>query len=131
MSLPTATDRTAVEAALDALVAALTLDEKTGLVVGADLWATRGLERIGLDPVVMSDGPVGVRDPYHGGASAMLPAPPRSPRPGTSRSPPAPATCSPPRPAGTASTSSSPRRSTSSAPPSAAGTSSATARTRT
>ncbi|PFG41927.1 beta-glucosidase [Isoptericola jiangsuensis] len=75
MSLPTATDRTAVEAALDALVAALTLDEKTGLVVGADLWATRGLERIGLDPVVMSDGPVGVRDPYHGGASAMLPAP--------------------------------------------------------
>ncbi|WP_418275037.1 beta-glucosidase family protein [Isoptericola jiangsuensis] len=75
MSTPTASPTTAVETALDALVATLTRQEKAGLVVGADLWSTRGLGRIGLDPVVMSDGPVGVRDPFGGGSSAMLPAP--------------------------------------------------------
>ncbi|PRZ09502.1 beta-glucosidase [Isoptericola sp. CG 20/1183] len=64
-----------LEAALDALVARLTTAEKTGLVVGADMWSTRPLARIGLEPVVMSDGPVGVRDPLGGGTSAMLPAP--------------------------------------------------------
>ncbi|MGW8567500.1 beta-d-glucosidase [Isoptericola sp. NPDC055881] len=62
-------------ATIDALVDRLDLEEKVALVVGASLWTTTPVERLGLEPVVMSDGPVGVRDPHHGGTSAMLPAP--------------------------------------------------------
>ncbi|MFE5293186.1 beta-glucosidase [Isoptericola sp. NPDC056618] len=60
---------------IDALVDLLGVEEKAALVVGASMWATRAVARIGLEPVVMSDGPVGVRDPYGRGTSAMLPAP--------------------------------------------------------
>jgi len=60
---------------VDALVDLLGLEEKAALVVGASMWATHAVERIGLEPVVMSDGPVGVRDPQGRGTSAMLPAP--------------------------------------------------------
>ncbi|MFE5341196.1 beta-glucosidase [Isoptericola sp. NPDC056578] len=63
------------EIEIDALVDLLGVDEKAALVVGASMWATRAVERIGLEPVVMSDGPVGVRDPQGHGTSAMLPAP--------------------------------------------------------
>lgn len=52
----------------------LTAEEKVSLVVGASMWATTAVPRIGLEPVVMSDGPVGVRGP-DGGTSAMFPAP--------------------------------------------------------
>ncbi|WP_125775296.1 beta-glucosidase family protein [Antribacter gilvus] len=52
----------------------LTVEEKAALVVGAGLWSTAPVERIGLEPVVLSDGPVGVRG-TEGGTSAMLPAP--------------------------------------------------------
>lgn len=52
----------------------LTTEEKVSLVVGASMWATTAVPRIGLEPVVMSDGPVGVRGP-DGGTSAMFPAP--------------------------------------------------------
>lgn len=58
-----------------ALVDLLAVEEKAALVVGASMWATHAVERIGLEPVVMSDGPVGVRDPQGRGTSAMLPAP--------------------------------------------------------
>ncbi|MFD6177802.1 MULTISPECIES: beta-d-glucosidase [unclassified Isoptericola] len=64
-----------LERAIDALVDRLDLEEKAALVVGASLWATVPVERLGLEPVVMSDGPVGVRDPEGSGTSAMLPAP--------------------------------------------------------
>ncbi|WP_239073122.1 beta-d-glucosidase [Sediminihabitans luteus] len=87
MSLET-TDRTAGQdprpvpaATLDRLVATLTLEEKVALVVGAGMWATTAIDRIGLRAVTMSDGPVGVRPvtPEHAdGAvrtSAMFPAP--------------------------------------------------------
>ncbi|PUB31603.1 beta-glucosidase [Promicromonospora sp. AC04] len=52
----------------------LTAEEKVSLVVGASMWATTAVPRLGLEPVVMSDGPVGVRGPA-GGTSAMFPAP--------------------------------------------------------
>lgn len=52
----------------------LTAEEKVSLVVGASMWATTPVPRLGLEPVVMSDGPVGVRGP-DGGTSAMFPAP--------------------------------------------------------
>jgi len=60
---------------IDALVADLSVEEKAALVVGASMWSTAPVERLGLEPVVMSDGPVGVRDPHGRGTSAMLPAP--------------------------------------------------------
>lgn len=52
----------------------LSAEEKVSLVVGASMWATTPVPRLGLEPVVMSDGPVGVRGP-DGGTSAMFPAP--------------------------------------------------------
>ncbi|MFE5338293.1 beta-glucosidase [Isoptericola sp. NPDC056573] len=73
-STDTSTDAS-TEIEIDALVDLLGVDEKAALVVGASMWATRAVERIGLQPVVMSDGPVGVRDPQGHGTSAMLPAP--------------------------------------------------------
>ncbi|BDZ41459.1 glycosyl hydrolase [Paraoerskovia sediminicola] len=62
---------------LETLVGELTLEEKVGLVVGAGMWATRGVPRIGLRPMIMSDGPVGVRGTEDSGVktSAMFPAP--------------------------------------------------------
>ena len=44
-----------------ALTAMLTLDEKIGMIHGAHLFATKGVERLGISPLVMSDGPMGVR----------------------------------------------------------------------
>ncbi|MFG1999283.1 glycoside hydrolase family 3 protein [Spirillospora sp. NPDC048911] len=39
----------------------LTLEEKVGLLTGADFWTLHPIEKIGLRRVVMSDGPSGVR----------------------------------------------------------------------
>lgn len=44
-------------------LAALTLEEKVALVSGADFWTTTAVPRIGLRPIVFSDGPAGVRGP--------------------------------------------------------------------
>ncbi|ROS76601.1 glycoside hydrolase family 3 protein [Cellulomonas sp. PhB143] len=64
-------------AALGHLAARLTLEEKVALVVGAGTWETTGIERIGLRPMVLSDGPVGVRGGTGSPAAtaAMFPAP--------------------------------------------------------
>lgn len=56
------------------LLKELSAEEKVSLVVGSSMWATTAVPRLGLEPVVMSDGPVGVRGP-DGGTSAMFPAP--------------------------------------------------------
>jgi len=42
-------------------VADLTLEEKTRLLGGASTWRTHGIERVGIPPLKMSDGPNGVR----------------------------------------------------------------------
>ncbi len=39
----------------------LTLQEKAGLVSGADFWTTRAVERLGVPSVMMTDGPHGLR----------------------------------------------------------------------
>ncbi len=39
----------------------LTLEEKAGLVSGADFWTTRAVERLGIPSVMMTDGPHGLR----------------------------------------------------------------------
>ncbi|MFD7311966.1 beta-glucosidase [Promicromonospora sp. NPDC059942] len=64
----------ATEPELLRLLDQLSAEEKVSLVVGASMWTTTGVPRIGLEPVVLSDGPVGVRGP-DGGTSAMFPAP--------------------------------------------------------
>lgn len=42
----------------------LTLDEKIGMIHGAQLFQTKGVERLGIPPLVMSDGPMGVRQEF-------------------------------------------------------------------
>ncbi|MDM7855268.1 beta-d-glucosidase [Cellulomonas alba] len=62
---------------LEALVAELTDAEKVSLVVGAGLWATTAIPRIGLRAMHLSDGPAGVRGVSEDGVetSASFPAP--------------------------------------------------------
>ena len=42
-------------------VAALPVEEKVRLLTGADSWRTFGAPELGLRPIVMSDGPAGIR----------------------------------------------------------------------
>ena len=42
----------------------LTLDEKIGMVHGAQLFQTKGVERLGIPALKMSDGPMGVRQEF-------------------------------------------------------------------
>jgi beta-glucosidase len=44
-----------------ALVAELTLDEKAALTAGADLWTLVAVERVGIPPIRVTDGPNGAR----------------------------------------------------------------------
>ncbi len=46
------------------LTASLTLDEKIGMIHGAQLFQTKGVERLGIPPLKMSDGPMGVRQEF-------------------------------------------------------------------
>lgn len=46
------------------LLKQLTLEEKIGMIHGAELFATKGVERLGIPPLKMSDGPMGVRKEY-------------------------------------------------------------------
>ena len=59
------------------LVARLTLEQKVRLLTGADSWLLHGENAVGLRPMVLSDGPAGVRgtrfDP--GNPSSSLPCP--------------------------------------------------------
>lgn len=60
------------------LVAQMTLEEKAGLTSGSDFWHTKGVERLGLEPVMVTDGPHGLRkqagDTDHLGLNASVPA---------------------------------------------------------
>ncbi|MEH0526712.1 MULTISPECIES: glycoside hydrolase family 3 protein [Streptomyces] len=49
------------EAAVEAALAKLDLDAKASLLSGQDMWTLPALPEIGLDSLVMSDGPIGVR----------------------------------------------------------------------
>lgn len=52
------------------LVAQLTLEEKAGLMSGANFWNTRGVERLGIPSIMLTDGPHGLRK--QGGKSDNL-----------------------------------------------------------
>lgn len=56
------------------LVAQLTLEEKAALVTGRNAWETAEVERLGIPPVWMADGPVGLRRSTGELVSASLPA---------------------------------------------------------
>ena len=47
------------------LTAQLTLEEKIGMIHGAALFHTQGVERLGIPPMVFDDGPMGVRADTH------------------------------------------------------------------
>ena len=42
-------------------IAAMTLDEKIGIVHGNALFKNKGVDRLGIEPLIMSDGPMSVR----------------------------------------------------------------------
>lgn len=46
------------------LLSQMTLDEKIGMIHGAGLFRTAGVERLGIPPLRMSDGPMGVRKEF-------------------------------------------------------------------
>ncbi|WP_212962569.1 beta-glucosidase family protein [Cohnella xylanilytica] len=50
-----------MERDLKALISAMTLEEKAGLCSGLDFWNTKGIERLGIPSVMMTDGPHGLR----------------------------------------------------------------------
>jgi beta-glucosidase len=52
------------------LLADLTLDEKALLTAGADLWSTVAVDRLGIPPVGVTDGPNGARGPTIPGVAA-------------------------------------------------------------
>ncbi|GGW75308.1 glycoside hydrolase family 3 protein [Streptomyces griseoloalbus] len=49
------------EAVVEAALGRLGLDAKARLLAGQDMWSLPALPEIGLEPLVMSDGPIGVR----------------------------------------------------------------------
>jgi beta-glucosidase len=62
----------------DAVLAELTLEEKARLVMGSDFWHTFPVERLGVDRIMVADGPHGLRmqpdEADHAGIGGSLPA---------------------------------------------------------
>jgi beta-glucosidase len=61
---------------IESIIAHMTLEEKSGLCVGASHWTTRPIERLGVPELIVSDGPHGVRrvPDIHEPALESLPA---------------------------------------------------------
>ena len=51
-----------MESKIERLLKELTLDEKIGMIHGKGLFETKGVERYGIPPFKLSDGPTGVRN---------------------------------------------------------------------
>lgn len=52
------------EKQIEELLEKMTLDEKIGMIHGNGLFRTEGVERLGIPPLKMSDGPMGVRNEF-------------------------------------------------------------------
>ena len=50
------------------LIANMTLEEKIGMIHGAQLFQTKGVERLGIPPLKLMDGPMGVRSEFEADA---------------------------------------------------------------
>ena len=46
---------------IEKLIKEMTLEEKASLCSGLDNWRTKGVERLGLKPIKVADGPSGMR----------------------------------------------------------------------
>jgi beta-glucosidase len=56
------------------LLSQCTVDEKAAMVAGVDMWHTAAVERLGIPPLKMTDGPIGARgERWTGGRSAAFP----------------------------------------------------------
>lgn len=53
-----------MEKQIDELISKLTLEEKVSMIHGRGFFRTRGVERLGIPELVMSDGPMGVRNQF-------------------------------------------------------------------
>ena len=49
------------------IVSELTLEEKAGLCSGKDFWRLKSVERLGIEEIMVSDGPHGLRKQADGG----------------------------------------------------------------
>ena len=49
------------------LISQMTLEEKAGMCSGLDFWHLKGVERLGIPSVMVSDGPHGLRKQEEGG----------------------------------------------------------------
>lgn len=58
---------TVIEKQVNQILAEMTLEEKIALTIGKDFWTTNGVPRLGIEPIVMTDGPHGVRKAPQGG----------------------------------------------------------------
>lgn len=59
-----------MERNLKELVAQMTLEEKAGMCSGLDFWHLKGVERLGIPSVMVSDGPHGLRKQDESGRSS-------------------------------------------------------------
>jgi beta-glucosidase len=57
-------ERIDMEKKIEELLSQLTLDEKIGMIHGDGLFRTKGVERLSIPPLKMSDGPMGVRNEF-------------------------------------------------------------------
>ncbi len=51
---------------IQSLISQMTLEEKAGMCSGADFWHLKGVERLGIPSVMVTDGPHGLRKQAQG-----------------------------------------------------------------